>query len=516
VPGDELGDACDLDDDNDNVVDAGPDNCQQGYNPIQRDTDADGFGDVCDQDDDDDGICDQRDDDSMLDADTLPGCIFYPGADGADQLDNCPLVANLLQTNSDDASGFPDSFGDACDGDLDGDRVCDGALVDAGLFNCSMATGADGQVLVDLCPSDNFKADPGVCGCGSEPGAETDLDGDSVMRCIDNCPDTANADQLNTDGDLLGNSCDPDLDNDLVPEVAVGALRADNCPEPNPILECGRLDTNRYRCITAADCPAGDAICDADNVCIRPGLHVMYFRAESTTTGVLKVPECTGVDNFCQPNGLCRYQDDHDGDDIGDVCDSDDDNDGRFDSVDNCQFAQNTTQEDSDGDGIGLACDDDSDGDTIPNYIDNCVDVANINQANADVLSEAPGAFQGDACDADDDADGRPDVDDNCPLVRNIGWANDDDDQMGNACDNDDDNDTVADFDDNCPLTANTSQTDGDGDEIGDACDLCITFAEDVDGCNDFDGCAEEGGSSDCSEELCGEGAKAGDPDECD
>jgi hypothetical protein len=41
-----------------------------------------------------------------------------------------------------------------------------------------------------------------------------DSDSDSVGDNSDNCPNTANSEQLNTDGDLLGNICDDDDDND--------------------------------------------------------------------------------------------------------------------------------------------------------------------------------------------------------------------------------------------------------------------------------------------------------------
>lgn len=50
-----------------------------------------------------------------------------------------------------------------------------------------------------------------------------DGDGDGVPDGADNCPGTANGDQTDTDGDGIGDACDPDDDNDTV------ADESDNC-----------------------------------------------------------------------------------------------------------------------------------------------------------------------------------------------------------------------------------------------------------------------------------------------
>jgi hypothetical protein len=52
--------------------------------------------------------------------------------------------------------------------------------------------------------------DQGVWAANTPP----DFDGDGVPDTNDNCPTTSNADQVNLDGDGLGNACDEDADGD--------------------------------------------------------------------------------------------------------------------------------------------------------------------------------------------------------------------------------------------------------------------------------------------------------------
>ncbi|WP_284450098.1 thrombospondin type 3 repeat-containing protein [Spongiibacter tropicus] len=223
----------------------------------------------------------------------------------ADNDDNCPNTANANQADFDN-----DGQGNACDNDDDNDGV-----------------------------NDNEDAFP------RNPDETVDSDDDGVGDNGDNCPNTANADQLNSDDDSLGNACDNDDDGDGVDDV--------NDAFP---LDPGE-DTD-----TDGNGVGNNADPDDDGDGVNDGQDAFPFdpseSADSDSDGI-------GDNSDAFPNDPSETLD-SDNDGVGDNSDafpndpnesSDADSDGVGDNADNCPNNANADQADDDNDGIGDVCD---------------------------------------------------------------------------------------------------------------------------------------------------------------
>ena len=290
-----------------------------------------------------------------------------------------------------------------------------------------------------------------ICNALVEEGWVTDHD--------DNCPETANSDQLDYDLDGQGDACDADDDNDTV-------LDGDDTDPFNSNI-CQDLDND-----TCDDCSTGAAGPNTAN------------------------------DGF-----------DYDGDGACDAGDLDDDNDGALDDVDsddNNAFVCSDVDEDTcddcsdgfyglDDDGFDYDGDGACDAGDLDDDNDGALDGVDSDDNNAFICSDV----DEDTC--DDCSDGSYGLDDD--------GLDNDSDGICNDGDFDDDNDGALDqndSDDNNPFVCS--------DDDNDTCDDCSSgsYGTDIDGPDgDFDGMCDAGDSclgGDDNYDIDGDGK----PDDCD
>jgi hypothetical protein len=162
------------------------------------------------------------------------------------------------------------------------------------------------------------------------------------------------------------------------------------------------------------------------------------------------------------------------------------DDDGVPDYSDNCMTTANLNQSNYEMDSWGDACDTDDDNDGLHDVLDDCNQgFIGWNQSDTAHDLDQDGCND-DEEDTDDDSDGVLDIDDTCPRGNHTWISSNITDIDGDGCqdideDDDDDDDTILDIDDNCHVMANTNQTNYDGDSLGDICDL----DDDSDGVDD-------------------------------
>ena len=216
------------------------DNCPTDYSLTQIDTDNDGEGNVCDEDDDNDGVPDDED----------------------------AFILNRCAAKDTDRDGMPDALLNSCsaadanlilDLDDDNDGVNDTRADRTPLDNCRLVanfeqTDSDGDGIGDACE-------------------DADHDQDGFADARDNCPVDFNPRQQDTDGDGIGDVCDRgDLDGDGIADVLDSDRDNDSLIEIWTLEDLAGLrddlngdgaDDHRFDDATDNVTPRGDGGCPA-------------------------------------------------------------------------------------------------------------------------------------------------------------------------------------------------------------------------------------------------------------
>jgi len=241
-------------------------------------------------------------------------------------------------------------------------------------------------------------------------------------------------------------------------------------------------------------------------------IFVWVFQHDKDDDGITDYTDnCLNTANSNQSN--------FDSDLKGDACDTDDDNDGLHDALDDCQYGfldwnQSNTSLDHDADGCkDIEEDNDDDNDGILDDNDNCP------SGILDWVVDNSSDLDGDGCrdideDTDDDGDGVLDVNDNCQFVQNPLQEDYEGDGWGDVCDGDDDGDGIDDIIDDCSQGAKNWTSEAQTDKDGDGCED-ENSNEDLDDDNDgvsdeFDNCprGETGWISSESNDRDGDGCR--------
>ena len=279
------------------------------------------------------------------------------------------------------------------------------------------------------------------------------------------------------------------------PDGSSGFCVADANGQRQCTIACVDDCPAEYDCVAIQNVGGADAVlaclpgldptcdpCETDSDCVLAGAKCLPVGGKAGPWCVVACGsegECPGElecdsSSMCMP-ALCEATEDPDAD-----------SDGVADTLDNCTSTPNTDQEDTDQDQLGDVCDTDDDGDGDPDTSDCAPLDAAIgaladeacNGADDDCDSEIDEGFSNvdgdasaDCLDTDDDGDGAPDASDCAPLDAAIGALADE------ACNG---------ADDDCDSEIDEGFPNVDGDASAD----CLDTDDDGDGDPDTSDCA--------------------------
>ncbi len=413
------------------------DNCPEVANPDQQDSDGNRIGDACDSiPAEDRGSIPSNTGTSITEGDS-------DGDNIADTSDNCPTISNPGQEDSDG-----DNEGDVCDAcPQDGDQDSD----------------MDG-----ICYGDGFLEKWHL----NHKLSDDSVKAVEVIGKNDNCPEVANPDQQDSNGNEIGDACETTTENQvgntLVEKDLLNEKRYKNALEEYQGDENSsdqvRLNNafdkllyylkRKYDKVAMSSTPNGSAYflvinditvtiffgyAQEDVLPSSPHLILHYVLPGESLSRWYSKPLDQYQNLTAVFDELIKMIDEimsrlkKEEQQVGDNY-KDTDGDGVEYKRDNCPEQPNANQQDSDGDKVGDAC-------------DNCPKKPNHKQGADDCSSEL-----------NNDKDGLQNNDDNCVDVSNLEQRDQDNDKIGDVCDN-------------CPTIWNPDQLDSDGDTKGDPCD---------------------------------------------
>src|SRR3989338_3867614 len=305
--------------------------------------------------------------------------------------------------------------------------------------------------------------------------ATGDVDDDGVADGVDNCIDTRNPDQADSDYlskntcDTLGWETDNSFTNNDLNTVCGASFILGGCSSYKTYLEAKLFcESEGARLCTVEELRNDETIktgCSYDNLNVwtRSTCSTGYLTrkgatrngATTATDGTLTNSDepCTSITSTafvrccadtinagrddlgdaCDVNNYCFSGTDTDSDGTSDLCDScpsdalnDVDNDGFCGSIDNCPLVSNSEQADADQDGISNVCDLDADDDDI---CGNCFTTGDVCKCNSWIsfgtITECTPSPSGSGSPPNcifrtTDSNSLPvDKYDNCPLIKN-------------------------------------------------------------------------------------------------
>ncbi|WP_420553467.1 MBG domain-containing protein [Tenacibaculum aiptasiae] len=344
MPDDCVGGTCtgglvlDEDDDNDTVLDIS-DNCPIAVNTDQADADLDGIGDVCDP---------------IVNASIEISAPSAAGTTGAD-ISYIVTYKNAGSISLTDSDITINTTGDAT-----ATAIISGTGLSTRTITLTSFGGTNGTIGISIAANtaNNSTSD----GLANAAGPSltfnlTDTDSDGLWDQVDNCPSNANADQIDTDNDGIGDVCDAIVN--VVAAISAPSAVTSGGEDISYIITYTNAATITLMPSDIVLQKTGDAGATIEVTGTGLTTRTVTLTNITGSSGTLGISINTGTANNATGNGLAVA--------VGPSATfslQDTDGDGILDNNDNCPSIANADQLNTDGanDG-GDACDDNDDND---------------------------------------------------------------------------------------------------------------------------------------------------------